>query len=52
MDEQPPTQDNYSLILEAVVGAVLAYFFWQPVYNFFSPIVDSTLGPLLQALGL
>lgn len=52
MNEQPPSQDNSTIIIEAIVGAVLAYFCWQPVYNVASVIVDSTLGPLLQALGL
>lgn len=52
MQEPSPPEDTYTLIIEAIVGGVLVYFCWQPMYNFISPIVDATVVPLLQALGL
>ena len=52
MQEPPPQQDTYTLVIEAIVGVVIVYFCWQPVYNIASVIVDATLVPLLQALGL
>ena len=51
---EPPTSraDTLYLIIEAVVAVVLTYYFWQPLYDFISPIVDATLGSALTALGL
>lgn len=45
----PPLDE---LIIEAVVGIVLFWLLWEPVYGFFSPIVDALLLPGLRALGL
>lgn len=44
--------DLFMLIVEAVVGIAIFYFFWQPVHDFFSPIVDALLLPVLRAVGL
>lgn len=47
----PPQQDTYTLVVEAVVGAVLVYFCWQPAYEIVRPIVHSLFAPVWQALG-
>lgn len=52
MNEPPPTHDIYTLAIEAIVGVVLVYFFWQPLEDIIGPIVDATLGTALRSLGL
>lgn len=48
----PPTQDLYTVVIEAIVAVALVYFFWGPLEDIIGPIVDATLGTALRSLGL
>lgn len=53
-EPEPPTEDIdvVDLVIRAAACAAFAYFAWQPLDNFFRPIVDALLTPLLRAVGL
>jgi hypothetical protein len=50
LPEQPPKQDTFMVIVEILVAVGLTYFLWQPVHDFFKPIVHSAIEPAAQAL--